>query len=50
MKGRLQFHLISQYKAVLTPPQSRRFASFKTSENFAKRLECGAFTAALFCG
>lgn len=23
---------------------------FQTSENFAKRLECGAFTAALFRG
>jgi hypothetical protein len=33
-------------KAVLKPPHSRRFATAGPSLDHAKRLECGAFTAA----
>ena len=33
-------------KAVLKPPQSKRFARFEAWA-VAKRLDCGAFTAAL---
>jgi hypothetical protein len=34
-------------KAVLKPPQSTRWRDFRRPADFAKRLECGAFTAAL---
>jgi hypothetical protein len=34
-------------KAVLKPPHSRRWRDYRTSPNFAKRLDCGAFTAAI---
>ena len=33
-------------KAVLKPPHSRRWLDGRASPNLAKRLECGAFTAA----
>jgi hypothetical protein len=33
-------------KAVLKPPQSKRYREYPASLNFAKRLDCGAFTAA----
>ena len=35
-------------KAVLKPPQSRRSARFEAVVEVAKRLDCGAFTAAFF--
>jgi len=34
-------------KAVLKPPQSTRWRDGQGASAFAKRLECGAFTAAL---
>ena len=34
-------------KAVLKPPQSRRYRVRHVFTNLAKRLDCGAFTAAL---
>ena len=34
-------------KAVLKPPHSKRYRACRTTSNLAKRLECGAFTAAL---
>ena len=34
-------------QAVLKPPHSRRWRNRRTSPNFAKRLDCGAFTAAI---
>jgi hypothetical protein len=34
-------------RAVLKPPQSRRWRDCRASPNLAKRLDCGAFTAAL---
>jgi hypothetical protein len=33
-------------KAVLKPPHSRRWRDCREASTFAKRLECGAFTAA----
>ncbi len=33
-------------EAVLKPPHSRRWRDYRRASNFAKRLECGAFTAA----
>jgi hypothetical protein len=33
-------------KAGLKPPQSKRYRDCRTSPNFAKRLDCGRFTAA----
>jgi hypothetical protein len=33
-------------KAVLKPPQSRRWRACRETRNVAKRLDCGAFTAA----
>jgi hypothetical protein len=38
-----------QVKAVLKPPHSRRWRECQTHSNRAKRLECGAFTAAFAC-
>jgi hypothetical protein len=35
-------------RAVLKPPQSRRWRGCRRASNFAKRLECGAFTAAFW--
>jgi hypothetical protein len=37
-------------KAALKPPQSRRWRDCRTSSNLAKRLDCGAFTAAIPAG
>jgi hypothetical protein len=34
-------------KAVLKPPHSTRWRDCQAASEFAKRLECGAFTAAL---
>jgi hypothetical protein len=34
-------------KAVLKPPQSTRWRDCQEAPDFAKRLDCGAFTAAL---
>jgi hypothetical protein len=39
--------LSSVPKAVLKPPQSKRCRDYSTALNYAKRLDCGAFTAAL---
>jgi hypothetical protein len=33
-------------KAAVNAPQSRRWRDCRGSSNFAKRLDCGAFTAA----
>lgn len=33
-------------KAVLKPPHSKRWRACRVSSNFAKRLDCGVFTAA----
>jgi hypothetical protein len=33
-------------RAVLKPPQSKRWRDCWSDSNFAKRLDCGAFTAA----
>ncbi len=33
-------------KAVLKPPQSKRWRDHRGASDFAKRLDCGAFTAA----
>jgi hypothetical protein len=35
-------------KAVLKPPQSKRWREGPAAANRAKRLDCGAFTAAFF--
>jgi hypothetical protein len=35
-------------KAVLKPPQSRRWRDCRGAIDFAKRLGCGAFTAAFW--
>jgi len=37
-------------KAVLKPPQSKRYRDHPASPNFAKRLDCGTFTAAFAGG
>jgi hypothetical protein len=34
-------------EAVLKPPHSKRWRGYRTLTNFAKRLDCGAFTAAV---
>jgi hypothetical protein len=39
--------LDSGTEAVLKPPQSTRYRDCRVASNFAKRLDCGAFTAAL---
>jgi hypothetical protein len=33
-------------KAVLKPPHSTRWRDYRGTSDFAKRLDCGAFTAA----
>jgi len=40
------FALNPSTKAVLKPPHSKRWRNELAPANFAKRLECGAFTAA----
>jgi hypothetical protein len=35
------------WKAVLKSPQSKRWRDFLASSNFAKRLECAAFSGAV---
>lgn len=43
-----RFHSVNlELKAVLKPPQSKRWRVLARGLNFAKRLECGVFTAAL---
>jgi hypothetical protein len=41
-----KFGLRDAWKAVLKPPQSRRWRDHQVSPHRAKRLDCGAFTAA----
>jgi hypothetical protein len=35
-------------KAVLKPPHSKRWRDSRAAQSVAKRLDCGAFTAAIF--
>jgi hypothetical protein len=42
-----QMNTLARTRAVLKPPHSKRWRDFQTQANRAKRLECGAFTAAL---
>jgi hypothetical protein len=37
-------------KTVLKPPHSKRWRDGRTPSDFEKRLECGAFTAAVWVG
>jgi hypothetical protein len=41
-----QKHTFASSKAVLKPPHSKRWRDCQASSDLAKRLECGAFTAA----
>jgi hypothetical protein len=41
-----EFGLLDARKAVLKPPHSRRWRDHRASPHRAKRLDCGAFTAA----
>ena len=42
-------HVVNlESKAVLKPPQSKRYRDCRELSNLAKRLDCGAFTAAFY--
>jgi hypothetical protein len=42
-------HIHCGTKAALKPPQSKRYRDDHAFTNFAKRLDCGGFSAAFSC-